>query len=108
MSVKLTVIFFIVICFEIGALLIFLPWHASWERNQLLILVADRLKWPSLIPLMLNGYLRGAVSGLGLLNIMLGIWEIINFKKTVRAFQAEWQLEKADSKPIEPSGLSHH
>ncbi|MFY9573139.1 MAG: hypothetical protein WAV20_17195, partial [Blastocatellia bacterium] len=43
------------------------------------------------------GYARGAVTGLGVLNILLGVWEIINFKKTARAFQMEWQGEKSYS-----------
>lgn len=98
MSARLTVIFFILICLEIGALLVFLPWHPSWKDNHLLILVAEKLHWPSLVPTMMSGYVRGAVCGLGLLNIILGGWEIINFRKTVRAFQSEWQGE-------DPAGL---
>src|SRR5215469_13425336 len=91
MSARLTVLFFILICFEIGFLLIYLPWHRSWGENHLLILAADRFHWPSLIRLMTSGYIRGAVTGLGFLNLMLGGWEIFNFKRTVRAFQTHWQ-----------------
>jgi hypothetical protein len=91
MSARLTVLFFILICFEIGILLIYLPWHRSWGENHLLILAADRLHWPSLIRLITSGYTRGAVTGLGFLNLMLGGWEIFNFKRTVRAFQIEWR-----------------
>ena len=38
MSAKLTIIFYILICFEIGLLLIILPWlnHPSWNENYLL------------------------------------------------------------------------
>jgi hypothetical protein len=91
MSARLTVLFFILICFEIGILLIYLPWHRSWGENHLLIMAADRLHWPSLIRLITSGYTRGAVTGLGFFNIMLGGWEIFNFKRTVRAFQREWR-----------------
>jgi hypothetical protein len=90
MSAKLTVIFFILICLEIGVLLAVLPWHSSWSRNHLLIMIAERLDWPQLIPLMMNGYVRGAITGLGILNLILGAKEIIGFKKTVQAFQTEW------------------
>ena len=103
MSAKLTIIFFILICFEIGVLLIILPWvpNPSWGENYLLVLAADNLRWPSLAMAIKSGYVRGAVTGLGILNILLGVWEIINFKKTARAFQMEWQGEEVDPKSLE-------
>jgi len=102
MSAKLTIIFFILICFEIGVLLIILPWvpNPSWSENYLLVLAADRLQWPSLAMAIKSGYVRGAVTGLGMLNIMLGVWEIVNFKKTARAFQIEWQGGELDPKSL--------
>ena len=108
MSVKLTIIFFILICFEIGILLIILPWvpSPSWNENYLLVLAADKMHWPWLALAMKSGYARGAVSGLGVLNIMLGVWEIVNFKRTSRAFQAEWELEETNSKMLAANRLS--
>ena len=93
MSAKLTIVFFILICFEIGILLVILPWvpSPSWNENYLLVLAADKVHWPWLALAMKSGYVRGAVTGLGLLNILLGVWEIVNFKKTALAFQTEWQ-----------------
>jgi hypothetical protein len=107
MSAKLTVVFFILICFEIGLLLVILPWleQPSWTENYLLIAAVDRLQSNWLATVMKSGYLRGAVSGLGLLNISLGIWEIINFKKTVRAFQIEWQGKETDDPSLASAGL---
>jgi hypothetical protein len=100
MSVKLTIVFFILICFEIGILLVLLPWvpYPSWNENYLLVLAADKMHWPWLALAMKSGYARGAVTGIGLLNIMLGVWEIMNFRKTARAFQTEWQGEDANSR----------
>jgi len=108
MSVKLTIIFFILICFEIGILLVILPWvpSPSWNENYLLVLAADKMHWPWLALAMKSGYARGAVSGLGVLNIMLGVWEIVNFKRTSRAFQAEWELEETNSKLLAANRLS--
>ena len=102
MSAKLTVVFFIVICFEIGMLLVILPWlgFPPWTENYLLIAAVDKLQYNWLATVMKSGYLRGAVTGLGLLNIMLGIWEIVNFNKTVRRFQSEWQGEEIDNDSI--------
>lgn len=103
MSVKLTIVFFILICFEIGILLVILPWvpSPSWNENYLLVLAADKMHWPWLAVAIKSGYARGAVTGLGLLNIMLGVWEIIYFRKTARAFQMEWQSDESNTKPID-------
>jgi hypothetical protein len=102
MSVKLTIVFFILICFEIGILLVILPWvpSPSWNENYLLVLAADKMHWPWLAIAMKSGYARGAVTGLGLLNILLGVWEIIYFRKTARAFQMEWQSDESKTKPL--------
>ena len=108
MSAKLTIVFFILICFEIGVLLVILPWvpSPSWNENYLLVLAADKAHWPWLALAMKSGYVRGAVTGLGLLNILLGVWEIVNFKKTALAFQTEWHGAETTAGPHEASGLS--
>jgi|SRR5215471_4556897 len=110
MSVKLTIVFFILICFEIGILLVILPWvpTPSWNENYLLVLAADKMHWPWLALAMKSGYARGAVTGLGLLNILLGVWEIINFRNTARAFQTEWQGEETNSRLVVPSDIPDH
>ncbi|MEW6730395.1 MAG: hypothetical protein AB1489_03550 [Acidobacteriota bacterium] len=89
MSAKLTVIFYILICFEIGALLVFLPWYSYWNDNYFLYYAASQLHWQGLIELMHSGYMRGAVSGLGVINLLIGGWEILNFKRTVKAISEE-------------------
>ncbi len=50
---------------ELGLLLILLPWSRFWEANYFLN------RYPALIPIMLNPYLRGAISGLGLIDAVL-------------------------------------
>jgi hypothetical protein len=110
MSIKLTIIFFILICFEIGVLLMILPWipNPSWNENYLLVLAADKMHWPWLALAMKSGYARGAVSGLGLLNILLGVWEIIYFRRTARAFQMEWQSDESNATRLAPIDLHDH
>ncbi len=107
MSAKLTIVFFILICFEIGVLLVILPWvpSPSWNENYLLALAADKIDWPWLALAMKSGYVRGAVTGLGLLNILLGVWEIVNFKRTALAFQTEWQGAETTAGSSETPGL---
>jgi hypothetical protein len=55
----------VVLCFEMGALLLYLPWSAYWDQNYFLN------HFPNLIPIVLNSFLRGAVSGIGVLDILL-------------------------------------
>lgn len=57
--------FSVLLYFELGALLIVLPWSRFWEQNYFLS------RFPSLIPILLHPSLRGAVSGLGVLDMFL-------------------------------------
>ncbi|HKW56765.1 MAG TPA: hypothetical protein VJN42_05345 [Candidatus Acidoferrum sp.] len=57
----------VVVCFEMGALLLYLPWSAFWERNFFLV------HFPALIHVVLHPAFRGAVSGLGVLDILLAL-----------------------------------
>jgi hypothetical protein len=82
----LTVVLFTMICFEIGGLLVVLPWHRSWQENSFLYLVSDQFGVPWLANVVLSGYFRGFVTGVGAVNILIGVWEIVNFRATVRAF----------------------
>jgi hypothetical protein len=110
MSVKLTIVFFILICFEIGILLVLLPWvpTPSWNENYLLVLAADKMHWPWLAIAMKSGYARGAVSGLGLLNILLGVREVIYFRRTAQAFQLELQSDEPDPTRLGSFDLRDH
>ncbi len=53
----------IFLCFELGVLLMILPWSAFWELNFFL------QRYPALLPILLNPFVRGAISGLGLIDI---------------------------------------
>ncbi len=55
----------ILLCFELGVLLVFVPWSYTWERNYFLN------RYPALIPYVLNPSVRGAITGLGVLDIIL-------------------------------------
>lgn len=70
---RLSFYFYVFYCFEVGIFLIVVPWWLPqvWEDNYFYFLI------PALKPLFLNGFFRGAVSGLGVVNILLGIVEVI-------------------------------
>lgn len=65
---------YVLYCFEIGLFLVIFPWMDMWSKNSLLTY------YPSAQGLFLNNFFRGAVSGLGLANIVLGTWEIAHFR----------------------------
>lgn len=53
---------------ELGLLIILLPWSAFWDTHNYFI-----NRYPSLIPVLLNPYLRGAISGLGVVDAVLAV-----------------------------------
>ena len=55
----------VVLLFEMGALLLYLPWSSFWENNYFLY------HYPWLIRVVLHPSLRGAVSGIGVLDIFV-------------------------------------
>jgi hypothetical protein len=57
----------ILLCIEMGALLLYLPWSVYWDQNYFLS------HFPSLIPVLLHPSFRGVVSGIGVLDIILAI-----------------------------------
>jgi hypothetical protein len=57
----------VVLAFEMGAMLLYLPWTLYWEQNFFLS------HCPSLMPIVLHPSFRGAVSGIGVLDILVAI-----------------------------------
>jgi len=68
-------ILYVVVCLEVGIFLILVPWSAIWERNYFLE------AYPSLRAILLAPALRGAVAGLGLANIYMGLSEVLNRRR---------------------------
>lgn len=72
---KLGILLFIIVCFEVGAFLVVFPWTQQWETNAL----ANLAPW--LRDLWTNSYFRGALTGLGLLNIYISLAEVFRLRK---------------------------
>ena len=94
MSSRLSVIFYIILCLEIGVVLTVLPWvpHgwlglSDWGNNYFLLLAAHKAGY-GVQRFVASGWVRGAVSGIGVLNLGMGVWELINFRQTVRALDS--------------------
>ncbi|HWM91740.1 MAG TPA: hypothetical protein VN493_13320 [Thermoanaerobaculia bacterium] len=69
MSTFLTLLF-ILYCAEAGVLLIFAPWSPVWDRTMVQIPIQ------ALRGLMLHPFMRGAVSGFGLVHLVLGAHDL--------------------------------
>jgi hypothetical protein len=54
----------------VGAVLAVAPWTSLWEANYLL------QPYPAMRALVLSPFVRGAVSGLGLVNILFAVIEV--------------------------------
>lgn len=94
---RLTVVFFIILCFLLGFYLILSPWDTLfglWADNYLLAFVSDKAGMPSFQKAVASTWFRGAVTGLGVLNLLIAFWEIANFDKSVK------MLESADKTVI--------
>jgi hypothetical protein len=87
---RLTVIFFIILCLLLGSYLILSPWDAlfgPWGENYLLVFVSDKTGSPGLQRAVASTWFRGAVTGLGVLNLLIAFWEMAHFKQSVRMLQ---------------------
>lgn len=94
MVAKLTVIFFILICLLIGFLLTLSPWiemgvMGDWGDNYLLAFAADKIGIPALRSAVASNWFRGAVTGLGILNLIIAFWEIAHFNKSAAMLEGK-------------------
>ena len=71
---RVFVIVYVIFCLQLGIMLIVLPWSDPWTNNNLLT------HWPALKHLWEHGFFRGAISGLGFLDLWLGISEAVNYR----------------------------
>ena len=72
---KLSAVLYVVLCFEIGLFLLFFPWSDYWKPNYLANFSPEwGLFW-------LNPYFRGAVSGIGIINIYISILEAFRLRR---------------------------
>ena len=115
MSAKLSVIFYIILCLEIGIFLTVLPWWpqgmwgiSDWGNNYFLLYAARKTGIQGLQAMVGSGWVRGAVSGVGLLNLGIAFWEIFNFKRTVAALQTQTTPAKSSTNDATGSATANH
>ncbi len=75
---KALFVIYVLYCLEVGIFLLVYPWMRLWDQNFL-------LQYSSLLRVvLLNDFFRGAVSGLGIANLILGAWEVAHFQRYFR------------------------
>lgn len=65
-------LFLIAFFLEVGFALVVLPWSAFWERNYF----AQAL--PAVSVIITNDFVKGAVSGVGVVNVVAGLAELVS------------------------------
>ncbi len=79
---RLFLLIFILLSFEVGFFLIVVPWSNTWEDNFFIRSAPFPAFW-------FSPFLRGAVSGLGLVNIFMGLGEAWHFRERLRQMKNE-------------------
>ncbi len=72
---KLAGLFAVIFCFELGVFLLIFPWASEWDLNYFSSLPL----WASSI--WASPYFRGAISGLGVLNIYVSFIEVFRLRR---------------------------
>ena len=71
---------FVAFAVEVGMFLVVVPWYDSgrlWSENSLL------LRFPMFRAFLAQDFIRGLVSGIGLIDIWVGIWEAVHYKESI-------------------------
>jgi hypothetical protein len=72
---RLSLFVLVLFCVYLGVLVMALPWWTRiWDRNEFI------LARPWLAAVLHNGAVRGMISGLGLLDIWIGISEAVHYR----------------------------
>lgn len=74
-------ILYVVICFEMGASLFLFPWVPLWSEN----FFVGHYQWVNMIAQ--NYYIRGGVSGLGLIDVFLALHEVWRLRRSIGLVQ---------------------
>ena len=74
---RVFVVVYVLFCIELGLVLIVLPWTRFWFSD------GWTTQWAGFQQLVQLGFVRGAVSGLGLLDIWLGVVEAVRYRDRV-------------------------
>ncbi len=76
---RLSLAVLVIFCFYIGGLMTLLPWSPRyWSGNAWIMGHPAAANW------LLRGWVRGLVSGLGLLDLWIGVSELLHYRDVRR------------------------
>ncbi len=77
---RVGLVLFIVFCLELGLFLLIFPWTEAWTGNYFSWIgpLTFQRHWHAI---WISGYVRGAVTGLGLLNIWIAVAEALRMTR---------------------------
>ncbi|HXH69627.1 MAG TPA: hypothetical protein VNI60_04685 [Pyrinomonadaceae bacterium] len=106
MVAKLTVIFFIILFLLAGISLTLAPWMSigligDWSNNFFLALAVEKTGWTSLHEIVASNWFRGAVTGFGVLNLLLAFWEMAHFKQSVEMIEEKDEEAAVGNKKVQ-------
>jgi hypothetical protein len=89
------------------------PWVSwfglgDWGDNFFLVFAAQKTGFQNLQQAVASGWVRGAVSGVGLLNIGIAFWELFNFKRTVAALQQQTSSPRRPAHNAAPTSTADY
>jgi hypothetical protein len=64
---------YVLFCMTLGMALVTLPWTSTWFEEGVIA------RWPAAQEFLQTGFVRGCISGLGFVDIWLGVLEAINY-----------------------------
>ncbi|HXZ78952.1 MAG TPA: hypothetical protein VEG30_03420 [Terriglobales bacterium] len=71
---RISLVIFVIFCIELGVLLAILPWTPMWNQNSFLA------AYPGLRSFTQHNFVRGIVTGVGWIDIWIGIWEAVHYR----------------------------
>ena len=75
---RLWLVVFVLFCLEVGIILIVLPWTRLWTDNALLA------SFPAIKEFLSYNFVRGLVSGFGLVDVWMGVVVAVTYREAPR------------------------
>lgn len=72
---KMAGVFFVAFCLGVGLFLVIFPWTEMWDNNYFSTWIPEWHQWWD------NLYIRGAVSGLGVVNVCIAFAEMFRLRR---------------------------
>jgi hypothetical protein len=72
---RVWLVIYVGFCIELGLWLMVAPWRQVWTNNNLL------MDYPAVRHILMNYFIRGIVTGLGIIDLGLGISAAVNYRE---------------------------